>query len=346
MTASLFQEGGNGAPNAIVAGGIVGPTGPQGPAGATYTLTSGNITTALGFAPVALTSGNIATALSFTPVALTSGNIATALGFTPAALTSGTIATALGFTPVALSSGGIATALGYTPLANTTAAISTALGFTAGSIVFAGTSGTLSQNNGNFFWDNTNGFLGIGTATPIAPISIRKQISALSGGSNPYGMYIYVTSSGTQYIDALNTTFGATIALRTYSGSAYNTHTFDSGGNAYQANNSSTWSVVSDVRLKQDIRVIGHALAKIDALKPCHFVYKNKLSEIKTGFIAQEFEEVFPGHITEMEPPEDYKEFVPEGEKIKSLDMNLIPYLVGAIQELKAELDAYKASHP
>ena len=66
------------------------------------------------------------------------------------------------------------------------------------------------------------------------------------------------------------------------------------------------------------------------------------LGKIKTGFIAQEFEQVLPNHVYEQKTPEEYKEFVDGAETIKSIDTDLIPYLVKAIQELKAEVDSLK----
>ena len=44
-------------------------------------------------------------------------------------------------------------------------------GFTTGSIIFQGASG-LDQDNANFFWDDTDNRLGIGTASPRAPLDI------------------------------------------------------------------------------------------------------------------------------------------------------------------------------
>jgi hypothetical protein len=46
-------------------------------------------------------------------------------------------------------------------------------GNTAGSVLFAGASGLESQSNATFFWDNTNKRLGIGNASPGAPLDIH-----------------------------------------------------------------------------------------------------------------------------------------------------------------------------
>ena len=113
-------------------------------------------------------------------------------------------------------------------------------------------------------------------------------------------------------------------------------------GDVRNYNNSTTWQQSSDIKIKQNIRPISNVLDKITALNPTHFEFKNKPGVTKTGFIAQEFEQVFPGHVTELEPMSEYKEYFEDGEMIKSIDADLIPYLVKAIQELKAENDIFK----
>jgi hypothetical protein len=112
---------------------------------------------------------------------------------------------------------------------------------------------------------------------------------------------------------------------------------------AYQGNNSSAWGTVSDIRIKENVRPINNSLNKILSLKPCHFEYKTNLGKTKTGFIAQEFEQVLPGHVIDSPVGIEHKEFIPEDNAIiKSIDADLIPYLVAAIQELKAEIEILK----
>jgi len=115
---------------------------------------------------------------------------------------------------------------------------------------------------------------------------------------------------------------------------------FTTSGN-FQASNSPNWSTVSDANIKTNLRPISSALNKLNSLNPTHFEYKDKLGKTQTGFIAQEFETIFPGHAIETEAPEKYKQYLPEGqETIKALDINLTAYLVKAIQELSAKVDA------
>jgi hypothetical protein len=119
---------------------------------------------------------------------------------------------------------------------------------------------------------------------------------------------------------------------------------FSTGGN-FQASNSPNWSTVSDNNIKTNVRSITSALTKLNSLNPIHFEYKDKIGETQTGFIAQEFETIFPGHTIETIVPDKYKQFVPQGQgTIKALDLNLTAYLVKAIQELSAEVEALKAA--
>ena len=117
------------------------------------------------------------------------------------------------------------------------------------------------------------------------------------------------------------------------SGSPRTAAFFNGDGGVYNFNNSTTWQQTSDIRIKDNIRPINDAIEKLCALKPSHFEYKNNLGKTKTGFIAQEFEEVFAGHVTENVPSGEFKQYFEEGEMMKSIDADLIPYLVKAIQE-------------
>ena len=96
--------------------------------------------------------------------------------------------------------------------------------------------------------------------------------------------------------------------------------------------------------MKENIRDLDDGLNVVMALKPRKFDWKEgKGQNIKNarGFIAQEFEQVLPDMVEEWRDP------APEGEEpYKAVNANLIPTLVKAIQELKAEFDAYKATHP
>ena len=98
----------------------------------------------------------------------------------------------------------------------------------------------------------------------------------------------------------------------------------------------------SDYRLKNTITPMTSALAKVALLKPCTYKWNSDGSDGE-GFIAHELAEVCPQAVT------GEKDAVDEdgNPKYQGIDTSfLVATLTAAIQELKAEFDAYKASHP
>ena len=112
-----------------------------------------------------------------------------------------------------------------------------------------------------------------------------------------------------------------------------------SAGTIFATN--TTISAISDARFKENVEDIDVGLGAILALKPRKFDWKDgKGKNIKgdRGFIAQEFETVFPNLIDE------WKDNAPEGEApYKSVRQDLIPVLVKAIQELTARVQTLEA---
>jgi hypothetical protein len=104
---------------------------------------------------------------------------------------------------------------------------------------------------------------------------------------------------------------------------------------------STTISSVSDIRFKENIQDLDVGLNAVMALKPRKFDWKaGKGKDIKgdRGWIAQEFEQVFPDMIDE------WRDTAPEGEEpYKSVRADLIPVLVKAIQEQQAIIEQLKA---
>ena len=107
-----------------------------------------------------------------------------------------------------------------------------------------------------------------------------------------------------------------------------------SNGNVTNLNNS--YGSLSDMRLKENIIDATPKLENLNKLRVVNFNLKQDPDKCKQiGLIAQEVEQVFPA-LVEI-----------DGEGTKSVKYSvLVPMLVKAIQELKAEFDAYKASHP
>jgi hypothetical protein len=113
-------------------------------------------------------------------------------------------------------------------------------------------------------------------------------------------------------------------------------------GNVSVTSTATAYNTSSDYRLKNTIAPMTGALAKVALLKPCTYKWNANGSDGE-GFIAHELAEVCPNAVT------GEKDAVDADGKIKpqSIDVSfLVATLTAAIQELKAEFDAYKASHP
>jgi hypothetical protein len=96
-------------------------------------------------------------------------------------------------------------------------------------------------------------------------------------------------------------------------------------------------TAISDVTLKENIKPLETGLNEVMKLQPRRFDWKNGDGKNIAGFVAQEVEEILPDLVG------DYK--YNDKETKKSLMMgDMIPTLVKAIQELKAEVDLLKSS--
>jgi len=111
------------------------------------------------------------------------------------------------------------------------------------------------------------------------------------------------------------------------------------GGTVYAT--STTITAISDQRLKENIRDLDAGLPEIMALKPRKFDWKpgkGKDKKNDRGWIAQEFEQVFPDMVDTWQDP------APEGEEpYKAVNADLIPVLVKAIQEQQALITDLRA---
>jgi hypothetical protein len=158
---------------------------------------------------------------------------------------------------------------------------------------------------------NTSATAGEGfkSVFPIAAVPSVRSVG--NNSTSSYSTYeVYSTSAAAYrfYVDYAGTVFATTTTI----------------------------SAISDQRFKENIQDIDVGLNAVMALKPRKFDWKaGKGKDIKgdRGFIAQEFEQVFPDLIDEWKDP------APEGEEpYKSVRQDLIPVLVKAIQELTARV--------
>ena len=187
--------------------------------------------------------------------------------------------------------------------------------------LWAGDNGTRyvlvgSDNSGN---DKGGAFLRTGSASS----------PALGFGANKDVGFYYATNGSDEHIKV---TMDGTTQF------AYVNNNSTSQGDFYATGNVIAYGTIpSDVRLKKDIKLLTDSLEKVNKLKPISYVRKST-GELHLGLIAQEVEKVIPEVITETN-------ILGEDETIKYKTINydeLIPHLVGAIKELKKEVEELK----
>jgi hypothetical protein len=122
---------------------------------------------------------------------------------------------------------------------------------------------------------------------------------------------------------------------------------------------STSYNTSSDYRLKEDLKPMVNSLERLQNLKPVNFAWKST-GERVDGFIAHELAEVIPEAVTGEKDATEEIEVSPEildedgnvleqavfetREVYQGIDQSkIVPLLVAAMQELKAELDLLKA---
>jgi trimeric autotransporter adhesin len=246
----------------------------------------------------------------------TTGSNNTALG--DGALSSSTTAsnnTAVGF---------------YALVANTDGANNTAVGFAAGDVITTGVSNTVlgADAAGQLTTGQYNVCVGRTVGINLASGSFNTYIGYLAGTNDSGTTGAIVIGAGNNfYADKGNST------------GLINPN----NGGVYQGNNSSSWSTVSDRRIKKNIEDNNTGLDAINQIQVKNFEYRTedeivdfehpssavvKKEGIQLGVIAQEIEEILPDMVKT------------ESTGVKSVNPdNLTWYLVNAVKELSAKVE-------
>ena len=266
--------------------------------------------------------------------------------------------------------------------ANTTASNNTAVGYQAGYSTTTGSGGNVfigTQAGYGVTTGNGNTFVGCGSGTGVPAgyyVTTGNKNTILGAyGGNQGGLDIRTSSNNIVLSDgdgnpALSFADGGTWSIRggttgntgaikfrnssftKYWEIASNDGTWffadaDFTHYAYLLQNMTSWGFGSDRRMKKDIVDLDYGLDAVMAMKPKRYTFIASGKE-DIGFIAQELKEIVPEAVSGEEI--EYLETDTAQERAsKSLGIGkelLIPVLVKAIQELKAEFDAYKEAHP
>jgi len=279
----------------------------------------------------------------------------TALGYNAAVGTTGVYCTAVGtFALETNSTGTHNTATGaYSLYSNTTGDRHTAMGFEA---LYANTENDDNTAIGHFALKaNTTGagntcvgYKGaeaVTTASKITGLGYQCLLGNTSGQGNVaigyLALYDNTTGSGNTLINPIDSAnaYNPVFATTTQN----NRFIMGSTGvtNAYIQ---VAWTVVSDARDKTDFAPVPHGLEFVNQLQPTAYRYKQTREAteghgpIRYGFKAQD--------VLALEGSNPVIVDAENAEKLRFNDQSMIAVLVKAIQELKAEFDLYKSTHP
>jgi hypothetical protein len=238
---------------------------------------------------------------------------------------------------------GVATYRGRLSLQNTatgTTGVAGTIAFWNGSTVLASldVNADGATNKGLYAFNTNNG----------TSVSERMRIDSsgnlLIGTTSSFGGKLEVANS---YIRSTNGASAQGVGFVAADGAGNEWHFGRSNGNGYyyiitQAGTgqymipgTSVWVAVSDERHKENLVPITDALAKVNTLRAVTGNLISEKNNTKPYLIAQDVQKVLPEAVDSSNP-----------EKLGLAYTDVIPLLVAAIKELKAEFDAYKATHP
>ena len=282
-----------------------------------YSNTTGTDLVAIGYQAAYTSNADQITAIgSLALKANTSGLFNTAVGRASLyANTTGGNNTAVGDgAMVSNTTGSYNTVLGLQALySNTTASSNTAVGYQAGYYVTGG--------------GNTLLGLGAGSATNNLTTGQNNTLIGQNAGPSASGVNNeLVVGSGASF-----TGKGASTGFIN-----------PNGGGVYQGNNSATWSITSDARLKKNIVDNTTGLSAITSIQVRNFEYRTKdevtelpsqnaieITGVQLGAIAQELKQILPDCVKT------------ESTGVMSVDTtNLTWYLINAVKELNAKITA------
>jgi len=192
---------------------------------------------------------------------------------------------------------------------------------------------TLRVGDNNFFKVSNNG-------TYFSSTGNYHEMNQTTGGNwstiihndtaTPYGLYIKYSNASPN---------NATSEFLYCADSSVQRLYIQSNGAVY---GQGTYGTISDQKLKENIVDATPKLDDINKLRVRNFNFKHTPEEKHIGFIAQEFEEVFPSMVETKQDKDDDNNLIEDSYTKTIKSSVLIPMLVKSIQELKAEIETLK----
>jgi hypothetical protein len=184
---------------------------------------------------------------------------------------------------------------------------------------------------------DTSGNVGIGTSTPAVPLEVVGQIR--SSGSTARAMYIFGAAGVKPYL-TINE-FGVRdwdLSAGNFSSGTFSIQSGGSNGVYLNGAAATSWSSASDERVKTDLKPIENAATKVSTLRAVTGRYKTDEVGVSRSFlIAQDVQAVLPEAVGAA--------VMSDGSEVLGLAYTeVIPLLVAAIKELKAEIDLLKGN--
>jgi hypothetical protein len=321
--------------------------------------TTGIQKTAVGASAAALSTGNQVTAVGASALtALTTGVENVAVGvFSGGAMTTGGYNVAVGDDALRFTTTGLYNvAMGYAALfANTTASNNTAVGYQAGYANTTGTGSTfvgrqaglsctvalgntyIGDEAGGLTTGSYNTFVGNDSGYSITSGQKNTIIGSYSGNQGGLDIrtasnYI-VLSDGDGNARLWSNNLGRIFVPEVYTG------TTGGSPNVVVSASGQLERSTSSLKYKRDVQNATHGLAEVLQLRPVTYKGKgeNDGETVFGGLIA---EEVHDAGLTE------FVQYADDGTPDALAYGNMVSLMVKAIQELKAEFDAYKVAHP
>ena len=212
----------------------------------------------------------------------------------------------------------------------------------------------LSGSGVSWLGGGSNGYVGIGTTSPTVPLAVHGQQkwyttsadgNELRGFFNPGGsgdgaeLYIYRDDGATQGV-ALRGQGNSYFRVDSTSDKLINFYYGTSNvGQIVTGGTNVLYQSNSDYRLKENVVEMTGALDRVSQLKPSRYNFISHPGEQVDGFMAHELQEVVPQAVSG-EKDEMNEDGTP---KYQGVDHSqIVPLLVGAIKELKAEIETLK----
>jgi hypothetical protein len=172
-------------------------------------------------------------------------------------------------------------------------------------------------------------------------ISTRQELRI---GGNAAGSRISMGLNGTNYSSIVTDSGGNVYIVNEYPDSAIKLLMINFNNGVYLSQSATSWTANSDERLKNINGNIENAVDKLMTLSTVNFSWKNDENQKENlGLIAQDVEKVFPqvidsNTLTNLDDSDDFDKTEYLGVRYQEL----VPVLIKAIQELKAEIEILK----